>query len=140
MKMFALFATMIVTTALLAQPSPQAELKKIPAPHTKASSGAEMFKSYCAACHGTDGTCQGPAASALKRVPTDLTLLKQANGGQFPAPKVIHVLEGAGDITAHGTIDMPLWGPIFRALDANDASIAQLRIHNLTKYIESIQK
>jgi hypothetical protein len=69
----------------------------------------------------------------------DLTMLKQKNGGKFPAAKVSHVLEGA-DVLAHGGTDMPLWGPIFRSLDPGNAALAKLRIANVQKYLESIQK
>jgi hypothetical protein len=33
---------------------------------------------------------------------------------------------------------MPVWGPIFRALDPNDARTA-VRLDNLVRYLESIQ-
>ena len=33
---------------------------------------------------------------------------------------------------------MPVWGPIFRALDPKD-SLAAIRIANLVTYVESIQ-
>jgi hypothetical protein len=33
---------------------------------------------------------------------------------------------------------MPVWGPIFRALDPNDATVA-VRIANLVAFVESIQ-
>jgi len=33
---------------------------------------------------------------------------------------------------------MPVWGPIFRALDANDKA-NRVRLANLVRYLESIQ-
>jgi len=35
---------------------------------------------------------------------------------------------------------MLTWGPIFRSLDPNNSALAKLRIANLVKYIESMQK
>jgi mono/diheme cytochrome c family protein len=32
----------------------------------------EMFKTYCAACHGLEGKGNGPAAPALKKEPANL--------------------------------------------------------------------
>jgi len=115
------------------------EVKRVPVTPTRADSGVEMFKTYCRGCHGVDGKGEGPAASALKVPAADLTMLKQKNGGKFPAAKVSHVLEGA-DVLAHGGTDMPLWGPIFRSLDPGNAALAKLRIANVLKYLESIQK
>jgi mono/diheme cytochrome c family protein len=115
------------------------EIKKVPVTATRADSGVEMFKAYCASCHGIDGKGAGPAAVALKMPPADLTLLKQNNGGKFPPTKVYLVIEGNDPIGAHGSREMPLWGPIFRSLDA-DSAIKKLRIANVTKYIESLQQ
>ena len=116
------------------------EIKKVPVSSTRADSGTEMFKAYCATCHGLDATGGGPAADALKTAPPDLTLLKQQNGGKFPSDRVMHVIAGADGIGAHGSSDMPLWGPIFRSVHTGDDNLEKLRISNLTKYIASLQK
>jgi len=118
----------------------QKELKRVPISPTRADLGPEMFKMYCAACHGTDGKGHGPAAEVLKVAPANLTLLKQKNGGKYPATKVSQIIEGASEIKAHGSSEMPLWGPIFRSLDPGNIPVTKLRIANLTKYIESIQQ
>jgi hypothetical protein len=41
-------------------------------------------------------------------------------------------------VPAHGSKDMPVWGPIFRALDPNDTA-TKVRIANIVDYIESMQ-
>ncbi len=69
--------------------APKAQVKKIPAPYTPASSGKAMYMAYCASCHGKDGKGDGPAASALKSVPTDLTQLAAKNKGKFPENHVV---------------------------------------------------
>jgi hypothetical protein len=38
---------------------------------------------------------------------------------------------------AHGSSDMPTWGPVFNAL--NNPSVARLRIENLTTYVQGLQ-
>jgi hypothetical protein len=43
-----------------------------------------------------------------------------------------------GTTSAHGSREMPVWGPIFRALDPNDALVA-VRIRNLVTFLEAIQ-
>jgi mono/diheme cytochrome c family protein len=42
-------------------------------------SGAQMFKEYCAVCHGPGGKGDGTVATALKVPPPDLTTLAQAS-------------------------------------------------------------
>jgi hypothetical protein len=50
-----------------------------------------------------------------------------------------HVLDGA-EVVAHGSSEMPVWGPIFRSLDPSNAAMAKLRIANVIKYLESMQE
>ena len=141
MKAFILLATLTGFAMFAAQSteSPKVEVKKVSAPRTKASSGAQMFKEYCSACHGLNGMGDGPATPALKMPPSDLTQLKAKNDGKFPHEKVSQILRG-NDVVAHGSSDMPTWGPIFHQLDNGDRSIDEIRVHNLAKYLESIQK
>ena len=58
------------------------------------SSGKQLYQSYCGSCHGADAKGSGPVASALKTLPTDLTLLSKNNNGKFPEMHVIHSIEG----------------------------------------------
>ena len=46
--------------------------------------GEQWFRAYCSPCHGLDGKGHGPAASGLKTVPADLTMITARNGGTFP--------------------------------------------------------
>jgi mono/diheme cytochrome c family protein len=98
-----------------------------------------MYTAYCAVCHGADGKGGGPAASALKVPPTDLTLLAKNNGGKYPAIKVSSTIHGEGGLPAHGSKDMPVWGSLFWSLSRGHEAEVQQRVSNLTKYIESLQ-
>jgi hypothetical protein len=40
---------------------------------------------------------------------------------------------------AHGVREMPIWGPIFGQI-AWDQDLGNVRIYNLAKYIESLQR
>ena len=102
--------------------------------------GRDLFAFYCATCHGRQGTGDGPVAAALKSPPPDLTRLARRNGGTFPRQRVEAFVTNAGDVLtpAHGSSDMPVWGPIFRGLDRSDA-LVKVRIANVVTYIESIQ-
>lgn len=118
----------------------QKVIKKVAAPQTSAASGEEMYVSYCAVCHGKDGKGNGPAASALKTAPTDLTTLSTKNNGKYPSLHVLHTIAGEENVPAHGSQDMPIWGPAFRALSGGSTSTVQMRITNLTNFVESLQK
>ena len=114
-------------------------IKHVPAAYTTPSSGKEMFNAYCASCHGTDAKGDGPAAPALKIPTTNLTTLAVKNGGVFPAAHVAAVIQGDAMTPAHGSKEMPVWGPIFMSIGGHSTADVQLRIRNLTKYLESLQ-
>jgi mono/diheme cytochrome c family protein len=102
--------------------------------------GATIFRSYCAACHGTDGRGHGPASVALKHAVPDLTLISQRNGGKFPYQHVKNIIEGkeTGPL-AHGDREMPIWGPIFHEVES-DVDWGEVRLVAVTKHVESIQQ
>ena len=102
-------------------------------------SGRDTFNYYCASCHGRDARGNGPVASTLKTRPANLTKLAANNHGQFPIERVKAIVtQGRPDTPAHGSSDMPVWGPIFQSLDPSDP-IARARIDNVVAYLESIQ-
>jgi mono/diheme cytochrome c family protein len=116
-------------------------IPKSPArPPASSSSGGKMYHAYCAACHGPLGKGDGPASSALKSAPTDLTQLAKRNSGKFPELQVFGAIDGDLQVPAHGSKEMPVWGAVFRRMGDNSVSGATLRIRNLTRYIESLQE
>jgi mono/diheme cytochrome c family protein len=106
----------------------------------KELSGAEMYRAYCASCHGIDGRGAGPAAPALKKAPPDLTRISQRNKGQFPDFRITHIIDGYEIVAFHGSRDMPIWGDYFRDNETRDEALIKLREHNLVEYIRSMQK
>lgn len=112
---------------------------QLPRPVTDSMYGPDLFKRYCASCHGQDGRGAGPVASALKTRPSDLTSIRARNGGVFPAQVVESFITGGALRPAHGSADMPVWGPIFQALDRSDVRV-KVRISSLVSHIESIQQ
>ncbi len=116
-------------------------VKQVPTPNVNASSGKDMYIAYCASCHGATGAGNGPAAPALKAAPANLTELASKNGGKFPYAKVQTAIKGDADMpSAHGSQQMPVWGPTLWRLSGNNETQSQLRIHNITEYIASLQK
>ena len=106
---------------------------------TAATNGKQMYTNYCAPCHGVDARGRGPVAPALNNAPADLTVLAKNNHGKFPDAHIVTVLQNGPDIPAHGTALMPVWGPIFMTFGGHSAAQVQLRVRNLTNYLESMQ-
>jgi len=118
---------------------PSKAIERTPVQQTSPASGHEMFMSYCASCHGKDAKGNGPAASALKIAPADLTALAKKNGGKYPSLKVTAVLSGQTDLAAHGNKEMPVWGAVFWRMSGGHEGEVQQRVANLNRYIESLQ-
>ena len=114
------------------------EIRHVAAQQTSPISGKTNFEAYCAACHGMSGKGDGPAAPALKIPAADLTRLTANAGGKFPTMHVEQTIRNA-DAPAHGSKDMPIWGPVFRSLSGGNQAQVDLRVSNLAKYIESLQ-
>ena len=118
----------------------QAQKVVIPVNKTAPNDGKQMYTNYCAPCHGENGKGSGPAAPALKSQPTNLTLLSKNNNGKFPDAHVVTVLQFGVNEPAHGSANMPVWGPILGNMNRSNSQDKQLRISNLARYLESIQE
>ena len=147
MRIFRLLLVVVLLGPLLLQPRaassaqspPEVVVKTTTTPWVPITSmeGKANYDAYCAACHGRDARGNGPAASAFKNRVPDLTRLV-APSGKFSSLDVLNSVTGNRRPAAHGTLDMPTWGPVFTSVEAREVS--KLRIYNLTKYIESIQQ
>jgi len=91
--------------------------------------GKEWFRAYCASCHGEDAKGSGPVARELKEPPPDLTTLAKRNNGKFPEDYLKKVLVHGVAAPAHGSSEMPIWGPAFAGVNTRE----------LTQYLESVQ-
>jgi mono/diheme cytochrome c family protein len=146
----ALFCLLVYTGfALQAPPPGQLPPREAPRPQRpqeqpphliESLQGGALYVAYCASCHGRDGTGNGPAAAALKVPPPDLTTLTQRHGGQFPRELVEQTILGEDtSAIAHGSREMPVWGPIFGQIEW-DQDLRAVRVRNLSNYLESLQK
>jgi mono/diheme cytochrome c family protein len=129
----------LAASVLCGQNESHPVIRTAPAEPAPASSGRDMYRAYCAACHGADGRGDGPASAALKSRSLDLTGLAKRNAGKFPELRVFGAINGDLRVTAHGSKDMPTWGAVFGQMDGPDVAGTKLRIRNLTKYVESLQ-
>ena len=105
-------------------------------PPAKSDVSHNIYRQYCASCHGLDGKGTGPSATALKTPPPDLTML-QKSGEKFPWAEVLTAIDGEKTVPSHGTRDMPIWGRAFRYTAKTPPKDSV--IYGLMKYIESIQ-
>jgi hypothetical protein len=80
-------------------------------------------------------------ATVLKTPPPDLTRLALRNNGNFPRQRVTQFVGGGGSNLrgSHGSNEMPVWGPIFKALEPGDERLVLIRLDNIVQYLQSIQ-
>lgn len=102
--------------------------------------GPDLYRSYCAPCHGLGAKGDGPVAPALKVKVPDLTLLAKNNRGAFPSARVRSVVMGDEAMASHGSRDMPVWGPIFHETEKEQGLPKNVKLENLLHYLESIQQ
>ena len=101
--------------------------------------GKDLYKAYCASCHGLDGKGHGPVAAVLKAPLPDLNLIAKRNNGAFPKEELEKmILGGKGSRAAHGSAEMPDWGPVFRKVET-DQDLGLVRVRRLVEYLISLQ-
>ena len=107
--------------------------------------GEAIFGFYCATCHGTSATGNGPMSPSLVVAPTNLTLLASHNDGVFPTARVVMRIDGRDPLVSHGSM-MPVYGDFFEGTDvATKAETGQpimtsQPIVDLLAYLESLQQ
>ncbi len=138
-----LMLCLLVVAASLCVAQQQVTIKQVPIKYVDPASGKDMYVAYCASCHGEDGMGTGPAASALKAPPTDLTMLAHKNNGKYPATQVYEIIVSSGTtlIPAHGSAQMPVWGPLFASMStgSRENGIA-MRAGNINDHIKQMQR
>lgn len=89
-------STPLTASAVSTAPSP-------PVPGVAATDGEELYRNYCALCHGAEGKGDGPAASGFDPPPPDLTDAEQMQ--QLTDERMLEVLSsGSGAMTGFGSM------------------------------------
>lgn len=129
----------VISLALMGYAAGQVAERR-PAP-IRPVDGPTIYQHSCAPCHGTDARGKGPVSPALRAEVPDLTTLARRSGGKFPAEQVKETIAFGPDklIPAHGSKDMPIWGPTFHEIEF-DQDLGNVRLENVTNYLESIQR
>lgn len=95
--------------------------------------GRDLYRAYCASCHGMDGKGKGPVAAVIKNGVPDLTASKKQ------VSELEKQILGEGPMpAAHGSREMPVWGPIFRRVE-NDQDLGLVRVRRIVEYIQSLK-
>lgn len=126
--------------AMLSAPPVVAQAVKPSEPAPPQTDGAQLFRTWCASCHGLTGQGNGPLALMLRRVPPDLTAIASKNGGVFPTARMRRIVDGR-DVESHGDPDMPVWGSTFKSSkEGLSEDAVRARIDAIVGFLESIQK
>ncbi len=137
----ALLLLAVTTLASCAQPS---EVGAPSTPESRAAAGADVFRRYCASCHGFSAQGDGSVAASLRKPPADLTRIAARRGGAFDAPAIAAFIDGRERVAAHGPADMPVWGRRFddrlEGSLAEETKLAPGDIYLVVEYLRSIQR
>lgn len=146
--------TLLICLLLLAvfvvlprETSAETRAERKPASARISFTGKALYDFNCASCHGQNLKGDGSVAQALKTPPTDLTTLARNHGGKFPREKVFGYIVGTIKLAAHGTREMPVWGPALGwYYPPYGLYVAQLsdaernrRVHAIVSYVASKQ-
>lgn len=137
-KIFGIFFSILAAGSVLAagavQPQPPRQLL------IDSIRGDNLYRAYCASCHGADGRGNGPMAAWMRVRPPDLTRIAARNGGEFPLAGIDRIIAGEETLpSGHGTRAMPIWGPVFSQV-TRDQDLGRVRIDNLARYLRDIQR
>ena len=105
--------------------------------------GRELYASYCASCHGSDGRGGGPESAKRGLRPPDLTRLHERYGSPLPRDRIASFIDGRVDVEAHGPREMPVWGERFFEGDPGPPrgveSAKRRTVDLLVEYLQSLQ-
>jgi mono/diheme cytochrome c family protein len=128
-----LTATLLTTTAVRAAGPDQAT-------PNNALMGADIYRMYCASCHGVTARGDGPLAASMRRTPPNLTEITKRHKGAYPKELIFKIIDGRERVPGHGGPDMPVWGDAFmRTSDGATRSTVQFRIQALVDFLETLQ-
>lgn len=137
-KKLAVAGAAVLAAILLSPLMASAQTEQVAMKQT--TTGAEIFRTYCATCHGTAARGDGPLASSMTKKPANLTEIAKRNGGEFPSDMVFRTIDGKNPVRGHGGPDMPVWGDAFaKSREAGDQDRVKTVIQALVDYLESIQ-
>ena len=118
-------------------------MQSAPAADYAAMSGEELYRRFCASCHGVAGRGDGPVAASLRVEVPDLTLAARRANGVYPRERIVRIIDGRYIIGAHGTRIMPVWGEDLARIELGNPEAeraSQTIIGRLADYLGSLQR
>ncbi len=128
---------------LLLIPAALAALATTHADEAPNLSGAQLYQTFCASCHGPQAHGDGSVAPYMKIKVPDLTRITTRYDGKFPALEIHEWIDGQKIRRGHGSREMPVWGWEFYAVTGDDGARrkrADELIDRLVDYLRSIQR
>jgi mono/diheme cytochrome c family protein len=133
-------AAVLLGGALAASSARPAAQAPAPAQGRLPAPGAQLYRTYCASCHGERALGDGPLAASMRRSPPNLTEIAKRNNGVYPKEMVFKIIDGRQRVAGHGGPDMPVWGDAFqRSIEVTDEKALAARIQTLVDFLEAIQ-
>jgi hypothetical protein len=108
-----------------------------------AMSGEDLYRRFCASCHGVQGRGDGPVAASLTVEVPDLTLIARRRGDVYPRERILKIIDGRFIIGAHGTRTMPIWGEDFSKLELGNPDAersTRIVLDRLADYVWQLQR
>jgi mono/diheme cytochrome c family protein len=130
----------ILSAGIVAWSTASESAGQVKPPRQDYASGAYLFQTFCASCHGTGGKSDGPVSDLLRQRPPDLTTITARHGGEFPRAEMVAVVDGRRPVPGHGSTDMPIWGDVLKVTEGHDDAIIKKRLDALVRHIETLQQ
>lgn len=108
-----------------------------------AMSGEQLYRRFCASCHGLEGRGDGPVASTLRVEVPDLTRPFRRSLALDPRERIARIIDGRYIIAAHGTRIMPVWGEDLTRLEIGNPDAersTEIIIARLADYVAGLQQ
>lgn len=105
-------------------------------------SGEQLYRRFCASCHGTQGRGDGPVAASFRVEVPDLTQTGTRMHGTDVRERIVRIIDGRYIIGAHGTRIMPVWGEDLARLEIGNPEAeraSQIMIGRLADYVTGLQ-
>jgi mono/diheme cytochrome c family protein len=126
---------LILVALICVQPAWSADYVAMP--------GEQLYRRFCASCHGLEGRGDGPVASTLRVEVPDLTRPVPRSPALDPRERIARIIDGRYIIAAHGTRIMPVWGEDLTRLEIGNPDAersTQIVIGRLADYIAGLQR
>lgn len=105
--------------------------------------GEQLYRRFCASCHGVQGRGDGPVAASFRVEVPDLTQTASRMHGTDVRDRIVRIIDGRYIIGAHGTRIMPVWGEDLARLELGNPEAeraSQIMITRLADYVTGLQR